>query len=449
MSVPNDGPALSARNLIATEPGHLALALLTIELLAGMQTFLAATVTPLIATELHGQQLYGAATAVSMVAAFLTMPLAGPLMRRYSPGLLLTVLTPVSVVAGVIGSLSPTMWVYIASRLLSGLAAGALMGVSMGAVATGLPTAWRQLVLAANNLMWVISALFGPAYAAWISHVLSWRWALVLYLPFLVLARWVVARKLPPHAPDEDRVRLPVGLAVVLATGVSLTLALSVEEWWRWPVAVGGVSLVAYAMRRLLPAGVLSMRPGGRAGIATVGVVTAAYGGPDALVSLVGHDVLDFDERGIGWALTAGALMWSLVGLACGRWPATGRRFLRRGMIGTALLTLGIALMAWSAWSVTGWAWYLGIGVLGCGIGAVYLDAMNAAFTPDAEDPLAPTDAASSLVLCEQLAWALPGAVLTSLFASNPATAPVGILACLVLVAVAGIGVVRTANVRR
>ncbi len=101
------GPQLSARNLALTPVGLLALALLGVELLAGIQTYLTSTVTPLMARDLAAQPYYGVLAASTQAALFLTMPLGAALLARWSAATLLTWLTPVVIAGGAISAAAP------------------------------------------------------------------------------------------------------------------------------------------------------------------------------------------------------------------------------------------------------------------------------------------------------------------------------------------------------
>lgn len=420
MTAQGEAEDFSFGRLFTTSTGHLALALLAVELIAGMQQFLLGTVTPLIAADLDGHHLYGVVTAASQVAIFVTMPLGAGLMQRFSPSRLLMVFTPVTVLAGILGALSPTMWAFIATRVLGGLAGGIMATVGMGAIVTGLPTAWRQLVLAANNLMWLISAVVGPAYAAWISHALSWRWAMVLYLPFLLLARWVIATRLPDTPRTDERSKLPVVPAVVLALGLAGICTTAVNAWWGWALGAAGLALIAGALPRVLPAGILTLRPGSRAAIALLGILAVLVFGADSIVAILAHDVLGFTPFALGILLTSMSFMWSLVGLGCGRWPVAGRAFRQRGGLGLALLAAGLLGMASTFAARSDVGFVVAFAVVGTGMGLVFLDAMNVAFTPDAVDPLLPTDAASASVVAQQVVGASVMTIATSLVAIDP-----------------------------
>lgn len=425
-TLPRPDETFSIGRLVTTSYGRLAIALLSVELLTGMQTFLTGTITPLLAADLNGHHLYGVATAAAQVAIFLTMPLGAALLHRFSAAKLLMWLTPVTVLAGILGALSPSMWWYIGTRVLAGLSGGIIATAGMGAIVTGLPASWRRFVLAMNNLMWLISAVVGPGYAAWVSHWLSWRWAMVLYLPFLLLARWVIARQLAkqPTAPEPSDSKLPLGNAIALASGVALLSLTSTGRWWGWMAGGVGLVLIVVPLVRLMPPGVATARPGARAALALLALLSLLVFTTDAVAPILGHDVLGFSGTKIGWLLTSMSLCWSLIGLACGKWPVTGVRLRIRGGLGLLLITAGIGIMTWTLVAHLDWGFIGGFAVLGTGMGLVFLDAMNVAFTLDAHDPLDPRDASAAATLGEQVLGATGMTLATSLISFSPPLGP-------------------------
>ena len=74
----------------------LALGLLLVELIAGIQTYLSQTVLPLMAAELNAQSLYGLVTATVLVANFAGLPLGLGLAARFRIPRLLVAFTPAS-----------------------------------------------------------------------------------------------------------------------------------------------------------------------------------------------------------------------------------------------------------------------------------------------------------------------------------------------------------------
>ena len=325
------GPSLGA--LLGSRTGHLALAVLVVELLAGMQVYLNQTVLPLLATEMGARNAYGLVTAAAQVPAFLTMPLGGAMLTRWRPARLMTVLTTLLVSGVVVGALAPNIEVYVLGEILRGLAAGALATATMGVMVTGLPDAWRRLCLAGGSGMWVVAALVGPVYASGVSASWGWRWALVAYLPLLIAARAVMAGRIRDLSLDEGAEGdeavpwLPAG---AMATGVAIIGALRASSPWFWPGVAGGTALVLWSCSRVLPAGTLCLAVGRRAGIATLMWVCAFFLTLDYLVAPSAHDVLDMTPTQIGWAFTAGGIGWSVVALVCGAHPAGEPKAYRR-----------------------------------------------------------------------------------------------------------------------
>lgn len=405
-------PAPSARALFTTSLGSLALGLLAVELLAGIQSYLTAVVTPLMAAELDGQHLYGVLTASTQAAMFLTMPLGVALLRRAPGGRLLVWFTGVTVVGALVSAIAPTAVWFAAGRVIAALAAGALATISMGVIVTVLPRQWRQLVLAGFSAMWVITSLVGPAYAAWASEQFGWRWAMVGYLPLLIVARLLVARRLRESGGGQDAGRLSMSDAVVLAAGVAL-IAAPIGNGWSRVVAVGAaLALTAFAGIRLLPSGVARLRSGRPSAIAALGLLCGVYFGASGIVAILAHDVLGYGAVEIGALLSGGGLAWAIVGLACGRRPAASDQSYRvRVTVGSALVTAGLALqavavaLAGAAWS--GLAFAAGWILAGLGMGSAYLDTIGRIVEPPAvEDGIAAYDAAAASVAVEMIATA-------------------------------------------
>lgn len=432
--------------------GVLAAALLGLELLAGMQSYLLSTVVPVVAQDLDAHEYYGVMTAAAQVAMFLTMP-AGPyLLQRVPVGRLLVHLTWLSVAGGVVSAAAPSVAVFVLGRALTGLASGALATVSLAAVVAVLPAGWRRAVLGGYSAMWVCTSLIGPAYAAWVTAALSWRWALVGYLPLLLVARVVVARQLRAGLDlGGARERLPAASAVVLATGVGVLAVVGVRGVPPVAAVVAGAAgsaLAVGAASRLLPPGVLRLRRGRPAGVATLGLTTAAYFGAAAIVAIAVHDVLGGSTADVARVLTVGGLGWAVVGLLTARWPARDAgRYRARAAGGAVLLAGGLVAVAAAVTGrvgpdgvpvvVAGW------GAAGAGIGLLYLDALNRVVDPPPEvDGVTVPRAAAAAVLVEAVASAVAATLCAALVgravaAPRPAAATATALVLLGLAVVA------------
>lgn len=401
----------------------LALSLLGIEFIAGMHVYLLATVVPLVARDLEAYQYYGAITAAAQVAMFLTMPLGSYLLRRIPVNKLLLYLTGLSLIGAITSALSPTIAVFLAGRVISGLAAGALATVSLAVIVTVLPTSWRRRVLAGYALMWVVTSLVGPLYASWISGLLNWRWALVIYLPLLLIARAVISRQLQGTMTDQPRSQLALGAGLALAGGVAL-VSLTGLTAIPSTVAVGlgllGMAVALTALRRLLPPGVFPIQRGRPAAIAAMGLLAASYFGAAATVPIVVHDVLSGSTGAVAAVLTGGGLSWALLGIIVNLKPANApRHYARRATWGTLLIAVGIAIMMIALLGANG-ATSIGMVaggwlVAGIGMGMTYVETLNHIVDSPIDDGVVPAQAASAAIIVEALPMALAATIGTAL----------------------------------
>lgn len=402
-----------------TRNGILAAALLAVEFVAGMQTYLLRTVTPLVGADFDAHEYYGVITGTAEIAMFLTMPLGPYLLQRYRVDRLLLHLTSLSVAGGVVSALAPNVGIFILGRACSGLAAGALASVSLATIVSVLPGVWRRAVLAGYNVMWVITSLIGPLYAAWVASALSWRWALVLYLPLLVIVRVVIARQLTGTLPSSGaQERLTVGSAFILTSSVVLLSMIGLHGLPAGvAVAVGGVGAVGalFAARRLLPNGTLSLRPGRPAALATMGLLTGAYFGASAIIAIIVHDLLDGTSREVAFVLGGGGLGWAFAGLAAARWPAqAARAYVRRSTLGAGLLSVGLlatgAVLLADGMTLRVEVVLIGYAIASVGMGLTYLDTINHIVdVPQAVDGVSPAKAAALGILVEAIATAVTG----------------------------------------
>lgn len=391
----------------------LALALLTVEFLAGMQRYLSQTVLPLLARDLDGAHLYGPLDAAAQAPLFLMLPAGAWLLSRVPVRTLMLAFTLITVLGSVICALAPTMPAFIAGTAVRALAAGALATISLGAISRGLPTRHRQLVLAGMSGVWLLSSTLGPVYAATTASLLGWRWAMVAYLPLLVLARWAVARQFPPEAeqgPTGETV--PWRWAAVLATG-SAILALPVGGASILAVALGAGAML-WATARLLPPGTARAHGGRRAGLMALGVTAAAYFGATMVLSVVAHDGLGLSTASFAVVIAAPGVAWALTGLWTGAHPAlSDAPFARRSGRAGAVLTGGIVVLLATTTvapssSVAFVGLLVGATLAGLGMGALYPDLLGRCLTPPEHDDGITSDRiAGAAVLVESVGMAV------------------------------------------
>ncbi|SDT09481.1 Major Facilitator Superfamily protein [Nocardioides scoriae] len=392
----------------------LAGSLLSIELLAGMQRYLSQTVLPLMAADLDGRDLYGPLDAAAQAPMFLMMPIGAWLLSRFRVGRLMLAFTLLTVLGAVLCALAPSVEVFVAGTAVRALAAGALATIGLGAISRGLPARHRQLVLAGMSGVWVVSSVLGPVYAVAVSSALDWRWAMVLYLPLLVLARTLVARSVPERSEGVPHEPAPWGWSLALAGG-SAALSLPVGAW-SGAALVLGAAVVLWATRALLPGGVIGAREGRRAALGALGVTASVYFGASMVLSVVAHDALGLSAGRFGVVIAAPGFCWALTGLWCGAHPAADQAALRRRVVPAgAVVTAGVVVLLATTTTTTARdpgpalaGLLVGGALLGLGMGSLYPDLLGRLLTrPEAGDGISEDRMAAAVVLAETVGMAL------------------------------------------
>jgi MFS family permease len=307
------------------------------------------TVMPVVARDLHGLRLYGFAFSAFLIGTMVGIVAAGRSADRSGPA--------VPYVAGILlfgaglvtAGLAQTMQVLIAGRVLQGIGAGAVPSVAYVAIGRTLPERLRARMMAMLSTAWVVPGLAGPAVAATVARTVGWRWVFLGLLPFVALtapfAIPALIRLGRPPGGDQSAHRLRDGIAVAVAAAMVLTgLTLTAELALGGTLIGLGVPIGLVALRRLLPPGTLTARRGLPATIATRGLLTFAFFGADAFVTLT---ITILRHRSVllaGIAVTGSTLAWT-----AGAWIQAriygrleGRRLVRTGL---SVILAGIAGM--------------------------------------------------------------------------------------------------------
>jgi len=329
---------------------------LTITLVA-FESLAVATVMPVVSDDLGGLGLYGWVFSGFFLGSLLGIVLAGWAADRRGTRLPFAAGLALFTVGLVVGGTAPSMAVLVVGRVLQGAGAGVIPAVAYATVARSYPADLRPRVFAVFSTAWVVPGLVGPAAASGIEHASSWRVVFLALLPLVAIAAALALPVLsdrgpagadgvtgPDADPDPDDRRRN---AVVLVAGVALVLGgLGAHQVaLAAALVVAGAIPAAWAFLRLVPAGTVRLRPGLPAAVATRGVLTFAFFGADAYVSLAVTDGHDAPTWVAGLALTGATLAWTT-----GAWVQQ-RLVLQRGprwlvRRGFAVIAVGIAGLA-------------------------------------------------------------------------------------------------------
>ena len=346
------------------------------------------TVMPVVARELGGLWLYGWVFSAFMLGSIIGIVVAGREADRLGPAIpFLAGLVLFSAGLAVAG-LAPSMPILVAGRALQGIGGGAVPAVAYASIGRGLPGPLRPRMMAVLSTAWVVPGLAGPALSVEVARLFGWRWVFLGLLPLVAIAGLIAVPSLSRlGAPGTrqagghrltDGVRVAAGTALILA-GLTLAAGGCAVDGHRGGSINGlaGLALILAggviglpALRRLLPPGTGRARPGLPATVLTRGLLTFAFFGADAYVTLTITVLRHHTPVLAGVAVTGSTLAWTVGAWAQAQlsasWP--GRRLVRIGLV---IILVGIGgmmtvlypavpiIVGLAAWTMAG----LGMGI--------------------------------------------------------------------------------------
>jgi MFS family permease len=332
------------------------------------------TAMPTITDELGGDSLYGLAMAVYTLANMVSLVAAGEMADRRGPTVPYVASIATFIVGLVVAATAPTMvWVVI-GRVLQGAGTGGLQPIAYTLVNRAFPTEWQPKMFAILSAGWVLPSLFAPAISGWVVDAFGWRWVFLGIIPFAIAVAALAIRPMRqfgPTANDQQRSRLPHAFAAAAGVGALATGLQMAQPILAVTVSVAGAAVGWWALRELLPPGVLTARHGLAAIIAVRFLATATFMGVDAFVPLAADRIHGARPLVQGFVIIGAAISWTI-----GQWvrarrpPAHPAPAVRNGF---AILTLGVLLVVpvlWPGWPL--WATFLSWSVGGYGMGLLF-----------------------------------------------------------------------------
>jgi MFS family permease len=386
MDAPSDGHRSSATpapsGLWAPQLRALTTGLVLSTTLIAVEALAVLTIMPRVAHDLGNLSLYGwvfssfmLSGLVGAVAAGRDADRVGPA-RSYLAGLVL--FGSGLIVAG----LAPSMAVLVVGRCLQGLGAGAIPAIMYVAIGRSIHERVRPQMMAVLSTAWVVPGLIGPVLSAVVTRAFGWRVVFLGLIPLVGVAATLslpfLARLGSPSPQEQpvsaavagDEHKLPDALRTALGGALVLEALASKGAVLAALLALAGLAIGVPALRRLLPVGTLGARRGLPATILSRGLLTFAFFGADAYVTLAFTTVLHHSTTLTGVFITLPTLTWT-----AGSWiqarlsqSREGRAFVRVGLVLLLAAIAGMALslragvpvsVAFISWSVAG----LGVGM--------------------------------------------------------------------------------------
>jgi MFS family permease len=430
---------------------------LTITFLAS-EALAVITVMPVVARDLGGLDLYGWVFSAFMLGSVVGIVVAGREADRRGPALPYIAGLLVFIVGLAVAGLAPSMLVLVAGRALQGLGAGAVPAVAYVAIGRSLPERLRPRMMAVLSTAWVAPGLAGPAASAAVAHLFGWRWVFLGLVPVvtvtgaLAIPALVRLGRAPQDGPRAQEHRVVDALGAAAAAALLLGGLTELSGAGAGPVigavlVLAGGSLGAVVLPRLLPAGTLRARPGLPATILSRGMLTFAFFGTDAYVTLTITTVRHYSPAVAGLVVTGSTLGWTVGAWVQARMSErwAGRSLVRVGLAivlagqgGVALVLLpGVPIAAGAvAWTIAGF---------GMGLSYAPLSLMMLRAAPAGREGWASASLNLSDVLGTAIGVGVGGAAVAAVARSGrPVTLGIAIaFAVAAAVAIAGLGVVR------
>jgi MFS family permease len=315
------------------------------------------TVMPVVAHDLGGLRLYGWVFSAFMLGSVVGIVAAGREADRRGPAIPFAAALVLFGSGLAIAGLAPSMAVLVGGRVLQGIGAGAVPSVAYAVIGRSFPGPLQARMMAVLSTAWVVPGVAGPVVAAAVAHLFGWRWVFLGLLPVVAVAGSIAVPALirlgPPGSRQVQEHRLIDAVAVavcatMLLAGLTLAAgsgsALAAGTLAGSALIVAGVAAGVPALRRLVPAGTLTARPGLPTTILSRGLLTFAFFGADAYVTLAITAVRHRSPVVAGLAVTGATLGWTVGAWVQARLSETweGRRFVRTGLV---IILAGIAGM--------------------------------------------------------------------------------------------------------
>ncbi|MGN7778178.1 DHA2 family efflux MFS transporter permease subunit [Mycolicibacterium sp. 22603] len=351
-------------------------------LLAALDQTIVATALPTVVSDLGGAGHQSWVVTSYLLASTIATAIVGKLGDLFSRKSVFQVAVVFFLLGSVLCGLADSMAMLVGARALQGIGGGALMVTATAVIGEVIPLRDRGRYQGALGAVFGVTTVIGPLLGGFFTDHLSWRWAFWINVPVAVVVFLVAVAAIPALARTSRPVIDYAGIALVGLGASGLTLATSWgggEYAWTSPVILGlfAGSVIALAVfvrvELRAPEPILPIRLfagqvftvccvlGFIVGFAMLGAMTFL---PTFMQFVDGVSATVSGLRTL--PMVAGMLITSITsGSIVGR---TGR-YKIFPVTGTAVMTVGFALLSTMDAHTAFWMQSLYLFILGAGIG--------------------------------------------------------------------------------
>jgi EmrB/QacA subfamily drug resistance transporter len=341
---------------------------------------------PRILSQLHGgESAYTWVVTSTLLSTTATTPIWGKLADLMSKKLLVQMSLVIFVAGSAVAGLSQNTGMLIGSRVIQGVGVGGLSALTQVCMAAMIAPRERGRYSGYLGATFALATVTGPLIGGVIVDTpwLGWRWCFYVGVPFAIAALVVLQRTLHLPTIKRDDVVIDWRGATLITAAVSLllvwvSLAGHNFDWWSWQttamvggsVAIAGLAIrtEARAAEPIIPLHLFRSRTIVMATVASLFVGVAMYGATIFLSQYfqISRGASPTKSGLLTMPLILGLFLSSLVSgriiTRTGRW----KRFL---LAGTALVTVGMALMGLLRYDTPYWQVSAYMALIGLGIG--------------------------------------------------------------------------------
>lgn len=211
-------------------------------LLAALDQTIVATALPTVVADLGGAGHQSWVVTSYLLASTIATAIVGKLGDLFSRKSVFQVAVAFFLLGSVLCGLAGSMAMLVGARALQGIGGGALMVTATAVIGEVIPLRDRGRYQGALGAVFGVTTVIGPLLGGFFTDHLSWRWAFWINVPVAVAVFLVAAVAIPALARTSRPVIDYGGIALVGLGASGLTLATSWgggEYAWTSPVIIG------------------------------------------------------------------------------------------------------------------------------------------------------------------------------------------------------------------